>query len=160
MSAFDLGVQLRHALIVKRHLTTNQHVENYTEAPHVDLWASVLSSVQQFWSRKVETAAEGLQQGSWRVEVAQTEIYYFDVTALADQDVFDLQISVDDAIAVTIIEGTCNLTAELSGLLLFQTTMCDDIVEHLTAIDIFEEHVPVIVSPLYISHAAYIWVIE
>jgi hypothetical protein len=38
--------------------------------------------------------------------------------------------------------------------------MGDDVVQHLTAVDIFEQHVPVVVGPDDVSQAAHVGVIE
>lgn len=74
----------------------------------------------------------------WRKQVAQAEVDYFYITRLAYENVLNLQISVDDAIAVTIVKSTRNLAGELPRKLLLQFTMRDDIVEHLAAIDVFK----------------------
>nr|GFD58079.1 hypothetical protein [Tanacetum cinerariifolium] len=58
---FDLGVQLRHALIVEGHLAAHQNVEDDAEAPHVDLGTRVLLRLQQLWSGKVEASAKRLE---------------------------------------------------------------------------------------------------
>lgn len=66
----------------------------------------------------------------------------------------------DNAVAVAIVEGTRNLTAELAGLLLLELAVRDDVVEHLTTVDILEEHVPVVICPHNVSHAANVGVVE
>lgn len=56
-------------------------------------------------------------------EIAQAKINDLDVTRLADQDILDLQISMDDAVSMAIVQGARNLSAELPGLLLLQPSM-------------------------------------
>ena len=71
-------------------------------------------------------------------QVAQTEINDFNITSLADEDVLDLEIAVDDAIAMAVVESTGDLAAELASLLLLKFAVGDDVVEHLATVDIFE----------------------
>ncbi|KAI7498668.1 protein kinase [Hortaea werneckii] len=58
----------------------------------------------------------------------------------------------NDAIPVAIIECTCNLAPEFAGLLLFQPAVTDDVVQHLSTVDILKEHVPVVVGSYDIAH--------
>lgn len=88
-----------------------------------------------------------------REEVAKTEIDNFDVAGLADENVFDFEITMDNAVAMAIVQGARDLTAELARLLLLQFAMRDDVVKHLAAIDVFAKHVPMIVGSDDVSHA-------
>lgn len=60
MALLDLGMQLWHALVIKWHFAANQHVQHDSETPYVDLWARVLSGLQQLRGRKVQAPTEGL----------------------------------------------------------------------------------------------------
>lgn len=151
-------MQLRHALVIERHLATDQNVENNTETPNINFRAGVLPCLEQFGGCKVQTAAERLQKASWRKQIAETKVDNFDITRLADQDVLDLQVSMHDAVPVTVIQRTRDLAGEFAGLLLFQFAMRNDVVQHLTPVDIFEEHVPVVRGSHNISHPADVWV--
>lgn len=151
-------MQLRHALVIERHLTTNQNVENNSETPNINFRAGVLPCLEQFGGCKVQTPAERLQKASWREQIAKTKVDDFDISRLADQDVLDLQVSMYDAVPVTVIQCTGDLAGELAGLLLFQFAVRNDIVEHLAPVDIFEEHVPVVRGSHNISHPADVWV--
>lgn len=66
----------------------------------------------------------------------------------------------DDAVPVAVVESTSNLTAELAGLFLLELPVGDDVVEHLTAVDIFEQHVPVVVGPDDVTQAAHVRMVE
>ena len=87
---------------------------------------------------------------SWREEIAESKVDDLDVSGLADQDVFDLQITMDYAVPVAIVECTGDLTAKLPRLFLLQLAMGYDVVKHLATIDELEEHVPMIVSSHHI----------
>lgn len=153
-------MELWHTLIIEGHLPADQDVENDPKAPHVHLWASILSCLEQFGGGKIQTATEGLEKAPRREQVAETEVNDLDVAGFADKDVLDLQVTVHDAIPMAVIQRTCNLAGKLSGLLLLQFPMGDDIIEHLTAVDEFEQHIPVIIGPDHISHATDIRMID
>ena len=93
-------------------------------------------------------------------QVAQTKINNLDVTSLADEDVLDLEVPVHDAIPMQVVEGTCNLTAKLSGLLLLKLAVGDDVVEHLAAVDVFEKHIPMMIGTDNIMKRTNVWVIQ
>lgn len=87
-------------------------------------------------------------------EVAEAEVNDLDVTGLADEYVLNLEISVDNAVAMAVVESARDLSAELPGLLLLKLAVRDDIVEHLAAVDVLEEHVPMVVGSDDIAQAA------
>lgn len=159
-SLFDLGMESRHALVVEWHLTADENVENNAKAPYINLGSGVSSGLQQFWGSKIKTAAECFQVSTRRKKVAETKINDLDVASLADEYVLNLEIAMDDTVSVAVIQGARNLTTELSCLLLLKFPMRDDVVEHLTPIDVLEEHVPMIIGAHNISHAANVGMIQ
>lgn len=140
-----------HALIVERHFTTHQHVKNDTKAPYVYLGPRVSSSLKKLRRRKVETTAESLQMATGSKQITETEIDNLDVAIFADKDVLNLEIAVDDAIPVAVVERTGDLAGEFACLLLLEFAVGDDIIKHLASIHKFEEHVPVVIGPDNIS---------
>lgn len=68
--------------------------------------------------------------------------------------------SVDDVVQVAIFQSTPDLTGKLPRNAFPQPTMADYVVEHLTTIDVFENHVVVMVVDNHLSHATDIWVVE
>lgn len=153
-------MERRHALVVKWNLSTDEDIQDDAKAPHVDLGTGVGSGLQQLGRSKVETSAKRLEMAAWGKEVAQTKVDDLDVAGLADEDVLNFEISVDDAVTVAVIQGTGNLTTKLPGLFLLELSVGDDVVKHLAAVDIFEQHVPVIVGSNDIAQTAYIRVAE
>lgn len=116
-------MQLRHALIVKRDLSADQDIEDYTKTPYVHLGPGILFCLQQLRSSKVQTAAEGLELATGRKQVTQSKVNNLDVARFADEDVLNLQIAVDNAVPVAVIQGTGDLASELAGLFLLQTAV-------------------------------------
>ena len=60
MALLDLGVKLRHALVVERQLAADEDVQYNAETPDINLGASILLSLEQFWGGKVQTSTERL----------------------------------------------------------------------------------------------------
>ena len=96
-------MQLGHALVVKGDLAADENVEDDTEAPDVDFWSGILTSLEQLWSSKVETAAEGLELALGGEQIAEAKVNDFDITGLADKDILYFEISVDDVVPVTVV---------------------------------------------------------
>ena len=65
-----------------------------------------------------------------------------------------------NGIPVAVVQCTGNLPAKLPCLFLFQTPVRDNVVKHLPTINIFAEHIPVVIGFDDISHAAYVWVVQ
>jgi hypothetical protein len=160
MPLFDLCMQLRHALVVKGHFAAHQDIKDDAETPHVDLGPCVLLGLQEFRRGKVQTPAEGLELAAGREEIAQAKVDDFDVARLANQNVLNLQIAMDNAVAVAVVEGTGNLAREFASLLLLEAAVRDDVVEHLAAIYKLEQHIPVVVCPDDVLHATDVGVVE
>ncbi len=93
-------------------------------------------------------------------EIAQSKINDFDIPSLTDQNILYLQISVHDTVPMAVIQSTCDLSTELPGLLFFQSAMRDDVVQHLTSINILEKHIPVIICSNNVPHGTYIWMTQ
>lgn len=154
------GVERRHALIVKRYLSTNEYIEHNAKAPHVDFGAGIGPGLQQLRRGKIKTSAESLQMAARCEEIAQAKVNDFDITSLADEYVLDLQVSMHDAVSMTIVQGTGDLTTKLSSLLLLELPVRDDIVKHLTAIYVFKQHVPMVICSDNIAQAANVRMVE
>ena len=63
-------------------------------------------------------------------------------------------------IAVTIVQCTANLTSKLACHTFPQSTMADDVVEHLAATHVFEHHVIMMLMDDHLAHAADIGMVE
>lgn len=149
-----------HALIVERNLATDKHIKDDAETPHIDLRSSVSPSLEKLRRGKVQTTAKGLKVTSRCEEVTEAEVNNLNISGFADKNVFDLQVTVYNAVAVAIIECAGNLPAELARLLLFEFAVRDDVIQHLTAINKLEEHVPMVVRANYVAQAADMRVIK
>lgn len=118
MSLLNLCMQLRHALVIKRYLAADQDIENNAKTPNINLGPGVLLRLEQLRSGKIQTTTERLQLASRRKQIAQTEVDNLDVPSLTDKNVLNLQVAVDDAIPMAVVQRTSDLTSEFAGLLL------------------------------------------
>ena len=146
-------------MIVERNFTTNEDVKYNTKTPNIYLWTCILLSLKQFRCGEVQASTEGLEMAFGREEIAKTEVDDFDISSFANQNVFDFQVPVHDGISVAVIQSTSNLPAKFTRLLFLEPAMRDDVVQHLSAIDIFKEHIPMITGSYDVSHAANVRVI-
>jgi hypothetical protein len=65
-----------------------------------------------------------------------------------------------DTVSVAVVQGTRDLASELASLLLLEATVRNDVVQHLPAVYVFEKHVPMVVCPNDIAHAADVGVVQ
>ena len=66
----------------------------------------------------------------------------------------------NDVVEMAILQRTPNLPCKLSRHPFPQSTVTDDIVQHLTSIDILKNHIIVMLVDYHFSHATYVGVIE
>jgi hypothetical protein len=111
-------MQLRHALVIKGDLATDEDIQNDTKAPDINLWTGVSLCLQELRSGKVEGATEGLEKAFGGEGVAQAKIDDLDVARLADKNVLNLQITMNKTVTMAIVQGTRDLAAKLPRLLL------------------------------------------
>ena len=149
-----------HTLVIKRNLAADKDVKNNAETPNVHFRSRVSSRLKKLWCGKVQTATERFEVAAWCKEIAKPEVDDLDVPRLTNEDVLNLQVAVHDAIAMAVVQRTGNLSAELASLLLLELAMRDDVVQHLAAIDKFEEHIPVIIRTNHIAKAADVRMVE
>lgn len=160
MTLFDLRMQLWHTLVVEWYFSANKNIKDDAETPNVYFGPSILLCLEQFGGGKVKTSTERLELVTRGEEIAEAEVDNLNIAGLADEDVFNLQVTMDNAIPVTIVQCTGDLTCEFPRLLLLQASMRDNVVQHLPTIDELEQHIPVIVGANDVFHAADVGVVE
>ncbi|KAG9680072.1 Pkinase-domain-containing protein, partial [Aureobasidium melanogenum] len=78
-SLLDLGMQLRHTLIVERDLAADEDIQDNTKTPDINFGTGVSFRLQKLGCSEVEGTTERLQEALRREGVAQTEVDDFDV---------------------------------------------------------------------------------
>lgn len=66
----------------------------------------------------------------------------------------------DNVVSMAIIECGAHLTGELARDTLTETSMTDDVVEHLPSVDVLRDHVIMICVYDKLSHATDVWMVQ
>ena len=66
----------------------------------------------------------------------------------------------NDVVEMAIFQCTANLSRKFSRYAFPQSTVTDDIVQHLTSIDILENHIIVMLMDYHFTHTTYVGMIE
>merc|ERR1711907_298952 len=106
----------------------------------MSMTAVVLLALLDLGSHVGHGAAVGLQLVDL-LERPEAEISNLQVQVLVDQDVFELQIAVDDRLALEIVECVKHLTEEETASVLAHAAECLAEVEEQTAGDVLEHDV-------------------
>jgi hypothetical protein len=153
-------MQSRHALIIEGNLSADEHIKHDSETPDINLWASVDFGVEELGSGEIQRSTERREVAGWVEKVGETKINDFDIAGLRDEDILDFEISVDDAVFMTVLERAANLTSELPSHSFPQSAVTDNVIQHLATVDVFENHVVVMLVDNHFPHAADIGMVE
>ncbi len=121
LSVDDLLVQLLDVLVVEGQAADEHVVERHACAPQVGLfWFVVLTRdhlvSRLYFGRRVARRPTGrLKSRFFLVDVPQAEVDELDVAFGVDQDVLRLDVSVDDACRVEVLDGGKDLPEVLAG---------------------------------------------
>lgn len=147
-------------MVVERHLSADKHVKHDAKTPYVHLWARVDLRVQELRSGEIKGATEGGKMRKRFEEVREAEIDDLDVPRLRNEDIFDFEIPMDDVIAMAVVEGAADLSRELTRHAFPETTVANDVVQHLPAVDVLEDHVVVIGVDDKLAHSTDVRMME
>ena len=90
--ALDLGVERGHALVVKGHLATYEHVQDHSKAPYVDLRPGIYLGIEKFRRSKIKGATKRRQVGDGIVEIREAKIDNLNIASLRNEDVLDFEV--------------------------------------------------------------------
>lgn len=128
-------------VVVEGEVAAEQGVENDPNTPNVGLLAGVLVSLDHLRGRVGGRAAKGLHERARVEKVGKAKVYDLDVEILVQQDVLGLQISVDDVVGVTVVEGGDDLPEKPPGFLLLDPLLAHNVVKELTTAGVLHHHV-------------------
>ena len=86
------------------------------------------------------------------VEVTETEIDKFDVIIVVEEKILGLQVSMDNAKFVDILNAGEDLSVHLARLGLFQPSILDNVLEELAARTVFHDQVQVVIVFNHLSN--------
>lgn len=136
----DLKVALKDLLlhdslvvVVKGQCSTEKCVENDTERPNVDLFACILFAGEHLWGGIAGGAAESVHKAVALKLAGEAKVAKLDVAALVEKDVFELEVAVNDALAVDISDGEAELTKDPARLWLGEGLVFDQVIVEFAA---------------------------
>lgn len=91
-ASFNLGMQSRHMLVIKRYFAADKDIENDTKAPNVNLRPCIRLCVEKLRCGKVERATKRLKMCGRIIKVGETEIDYFYVSGLGNENVLNFKV--------------------------------------------------------------------
>lgn len=91
------------------------------------------------------------------VEVTETEIDKFDVIIVVEEKILGLQVSMDNAKFVDILNAREDLSVHLARLGLFQPSILDNVLEELAARTVFHDQVQVVIVFNHIIELNDVW---
>lgn len=92
----------------KRGLFVDHLVEEDTHRPNIHPIALILPK-QYFWRHVLQSAAERESGGARHLNGAPSEITDFDIVVVVQQQIFRLDVAVDDLAFVDVLEGVDSL---------------------------------------------------
>lgn len=125
--------RLHHILvvIVEGQAAGKQGVEDDSQGPDIDLLAAVLAAGQHLGRRIAGGAAEGVEQLPRLEFPAESKVGQLRVAALVQQDVLELEVPVDDPLAVDVAEPETDLPEQTPSLELSKAGLLDQIIKQL-----------------------------
>jgi len=101
--ALNLADKIVHVLALERQVATNESVQEDSYRPHVGLL--VVTLVEHLWRHVVGCAHDlGIEEGAV-ADLGQTEINQTNIVGLGQHNVFRLDVAVDHAVCVAVVES-------------------------------------------------------
>jgi hypothetical protein len=141
----DFLIKLLRILVFERQVAAHHRIEDDATRPDVCAQPEIPLPFDHLRRRIARTATSRLQSFSGVVEVAQPKVDDFDAVVVVEQKVFGLQVSVDNAQLVDVLDARYDLLVHLGCLLLFQPSIFDNVLEELSAGAILHDQVEVVI---------------
>ena len=141
LSLDDLLVQLLRVLVLERQVSADHGIENDAGAPDICTESVVTLSANHLRGSVAGAAACRLQLLTLFVEIAETEIDELDVVVVVKEEVLWLQVPVHHAELVDVLDARQNLSENLAGFRLFQSSVFHDVLEKLASRTVLHDQV-------------------
>jgi hypothetical protein len=110
-------------VIVERQSAYQQHIQNHTTTPYIDLGAGVELPGDDFWSSVVRATAAGLEEVAICHNITQTEIRNLNVLLVVDEQVLGFQVTVYNLMSVAVFHRTNYLLEEFPGFVVTASSL-------------------------------------
>ena len=125
----DFCEQRLNILILEGEPPTKHHVENDSATPDINLRSGVKATANNFRGGVVGASATCFEEVAVFDLTRETEVGDLDVQVIVKQDIFWLEIPVDNLEFVAVFDAGHDLLEEPTGNLLRHTSICDDVLE-------------------------------
>jgi len=129
----DFREQRLNVLILEGKPSAKHHIEDYSATPNINLRSGVETPTNNFRGSVIGTSATRFEEVAVLHLTRETEVGNFDVQVVVKQDVFWLEIPVDDLEFVAIFDTGHDLLEEPTGNWLSHASVRDDVLEQFTA---------------------------
>lgn len=141
----DRGDELERLLlflVIKGRLSNEELVQEDTDGPEVDARV-VFATLDHLRSEIVECTTESTTASRGTRDDGPTKVREFDVTVLGEEDVFGLEVPVDDVLLVAVDESLCDLSDVAGSLGLREATLLLETTKELSFGGVLHEDVDV-----------------
>ena len=150
-------------VVVKRQVSGKHGIENDAAAPNINCAADVEALADdELWGGVAGTAAACLHEiiGPVLETVCKTKISDDDVAVAVEEEVFELEVAVDNFLLVNVPDAGDELRKEFCGVTLAQIAMGEDMVKELATGSVLEDDANVLVCLYDVVEADDVGVLE
>jgi hypothetical protein len=94
--------------------------------------ALILLSLEHFRGGITGRSAEGLHKGAPLEFTSEAKVTELDATTLVEENILQLEVTMNDAFVVEICDGETELTEQQPGLVFAESPFLDQIIEQLS----------------------------
>ena len=149
-------------LVVKGRVAAQENKEDDAERPDVNLLA-VPALHEDLWGDVVWGAARGLERDVVVEELCEAKVCDKDVrlrAPVAEEEVLWLEVAVDNAVLVEVLDGFCHLLCDAACVGLGKVSLVDNAVKQLAARDVVQHEVQLVRGVKALAHAHNVLVLD
>ena len=145
----DITEDLLVVVTFERRVSTKEDKEDDAETP--DIAGLVIVAFEYFWGDIVRSTDDGVHALNFlllREALRETKIDQLDFRvfgSVVHEEVLWLQVSMDNAVSVQVLDGTDHLTHDIGGVTLSEPLSGDDAVKELSALAVLHNNMDVTV---------------
>lgn len=143
----DLKVALQNLLlhdslviVIEWQSSAQKGVEDDTERPDIDLFSRIPPAGKHLWRGIAGGAAKRVHETVALELARKAKVAKLDIAALVEENVFELEIAVNDALAVYVGDGEAELAKDSASFGLSEHLVLDQVVVELAASAYFADH--------------------
>ncbi len=123
LAFFDFLKELILIFGTERVVSLEHHIKENTERPHIGVDRGMVNFGDNFRGHISGSAAESIDGLIFGASETESKVNQFKFFATIDQNIFSLDVSVDDIPAVQILQSFCDHKDKLFGLILVHSVL-------------------------------------